>query len=449
MRFVFKLSQKIDVRSFNFACAMMIVFAAMVPNLGAQTLQRQPLAPQLIAPNNPFGSDAPMSDQPIDALENFERMAIENHPTLNAAVARILAARHEAVQAGLHPNPSLGLFIDEAGVENDFGLWGAYLQRQHIRGNKLALGQKVKNGEANVLEVEFEKQILKIKTDVRTAFYQSLIAREKFTLTSQLYKAQQDAISKSSQLFEAGETPKTDLLQTELQAQKTMIVLAQIEAARQNLWRELAAIIGQPDLEFQDITGDLDPIVDKVTFDECLSHILAHSPEILSAQAEVERVRSTIQQELAKIIPNYQSQLTVGRDSTSNHFFTGVQLQVPLMVCNRNQGNIAAAKSRLVVAQNEVERIKLNLSKRLSVEFQQYQSALVKTDMYTNKLLPKAQQTLQLLTQGYPEEVSFLQLLTAQQTVIEITLEYLDTLSLVWKSRLKIEGLLLDDSLGD
>lgn len=380
-------------------------------------------------------------------LQVLEQMAFENHPTLNAALAKILTARHQALQAGLRPNPVLGLFIDEAGNENDPGLWGAYIQRQHIRGNKLALGREIKNREANVLEAKFETQVIKLKTDVRTAYYKLLIAKEKQILTTQLYRAQQDAITNSGELFEAGETPRTDLLQTELQAQKTLILLSQSELARENAWRELAAIIGNPQLPFRDIDGDLNPITEQISFEECLCYILENSPELRTAELESSRVRATIDQELANTIPNYQTQLTVGRDSISNHFYTGIQFQIPLQINNNNQGNIEAAKTKLIAAQNEMERVKLDLTKRLSTEYQQYQSALAKSEMFTTKLLPKAKETLDLLSNGYPDDVSFLQLLIAQQTVIEITLEYLDTLSLVWQSRLKIEGLLLDDSL--
>ena len=384
---------------------------------------------------------------PPDDLAFFELQAINNHPTLNASAARILTAQNEAVQAGLRPNPNLGLFIDEAGNSNDPGLWGAYLQRKHIRGNKLALGQAIKNREANVLEVEFETQVIKIKTDVRTAFYKLLIAKEKMALIQQLLQTQEQAVDKSNLLFKAGETPRTDVLQTELQLQRTKVLMSQLQITMENAWRELASVVGDPELEPREVRGDLNPIVEPVSFEQCRQHILSHSPELQSAQAEMERIRCTIQREIAETIPDYQSQLTVGRDSNTNHFYTGLQIQFPLQIHDQNQGNIAAAKTRLVAAQNDSERIKLDLSKRLAVEYRQYESALTKTNMYRNQLLPKSKQTLELLEQGYPSEVSFLQLLTAQQAVIDITLEYLDTLNLVWQSRLKIEGLLLDNSL--
>ena len=397
--------------------------------------------------NDSLGTSVNGLSNGANDLAFFELLAIQNHPTLNASAARILTARYEALQAGLHPNPSLGLFVDEAGNDGDLGLWGAFLQRTHVRGNKLALGQAIKNLEANVLEVEFEIQAIRISTDVRIAFYKLLIAKEKMDLIDELLGNQQLAVTKSNQLFPAGETPPTVVLQSELQLQRTQVQMSQVEIDVQNAWRELTSVVGDLNLEPREIVGDINAIVAPVSFEECRTHILNSSPEIQSARAELERVRATIEREIAQTVPNYRTQLTVGRDSTTEHFFTGIQLQIPLQISDQNQGNIAAAKSRLVAAQNDLRRIELDLSKRLASEHRRYESALTKTNLYLHQLLPKSKQTLELLEQGYPSEVSFLQLSTAQKNVIDINLEYLDTLSLLWNSRLKIEGLLLDDSL--
>ncbi|MFK7767641.1 MAG: TolC family protein [Mariniblastus sp.] len=392
--------------------------------------------------NEPFTPDTTQA-----TLEFFEQKGIQNHPTLNALVAQIRATQQEGVQAGLAPNPKLGLFIDEMGNENDTGLWGAYLQRNVIRGNKLGLSREIKNREAVVIEHELGEQVLRVKTDIRTAFYQLLIAQQKYELAYQLYESQKNAIEKSKQLFEAGETPKTDLIQTELQAQKTLVLLRQSEVAIRNLWRELAVAVGQPDLEYRIITGELDPIMQPVTYEFCLSQVMSKSPELLKANAEVLRAQASTNRQVAETVPNYQTQLTLGRDAATDHFFTGVQLQIPIQVNNRNQGNIAAANFRVAEAQSNVEKIKLRLAKKLAVEFRQYESALQTSSLYASQLLPKSQDALEQLTRGYPEEVDILQILTAQQQVIDITTEFLDSLNQVWSSRIRIEGLLLDDSL--
>ena len=62
--------------------------------------------------------------------------------------------------------------------------------------------------------------------------------------------------------------------------------------------------------------------------------------------------------------------------------------------------------------------------------------------------LPKAKQTLDLATAGYQEgETSFLQLLSAQQTIIDLTSQYLQSLKQLWNSHLRINGWLLSGSL--
>ncbi len=383
----------------------------------------------------------------IQDLDSFVNFALANHPALAVSKAKIQATQHEALQAGLAPNPQLGLYIDELGNENDPGLWGAYIQRNLIRGNKRAIARKVKNREITVREIKNDALALSIRTEVKRAFYRVLIAQEKLNLATQLYEAQQQAVSQSRQLFESGETPKTDLFQTDLQAQRAKVMVGEARVIHKNSWRQLAASIGSPNLKQRPVLGSFEPIAQPLSFDFWQQQILETSPDLLAAKAEVERVRTTIEQEIAQSIPNYQTQISLGRDSNSNHFFTGIQLQVPLQICDRNQGNIAAAKSNLVAAQNRVQQIKLRLTKQLAIEFQKYELSLVKIDLYQSELLPNAEKTLDLLKRGYPDEVSFLKLVSAQQTLIDLTIDYLNSIEELWKTRLRIEGLLQDNSL--
>jgi cobalt-zinc-cadmium efflux system outer membrane protein len=383
----------------------------------------------------------------IQDLDSFVNYALANHPALAASTARIQATQYEALQVGLAPNPQLGLYLDEVGNNNDPGLWGAYIQRKLIRGNKRAIAREVKNREVNVREIKNEALTLSISTEVKRAFYRVLIAQEKLELATQLYNTQQQAVKQSRQLFDSGETPKTDLLQTELQAQRARVLVGEAKVIHKNSWRKLAASIGSPALTQRLIQGSFEPIAQPLSFDFWQQKTIKSSPELLAAEAEVERVRTTIDQEIAQSIPDYQTQISLGRDSNSNHFFAGVQLQVPLQICDRNQGNIAAAKSNLVAAQNRVGQIQLRLTKQLAIQFQQYELALVKINLYQSDLLPNAEKTLDLIKLGYPEEVSFLQLAIAQQTLIDLTIDYLNSIEELWKTRLKIEGLLQDNSL--
>lgn len=380
-------------------------------------------------------------------LDELVDLALRQHPTLHAAAARIEATQHEATQARLAPNPKLSFFADEVGNEDDLGLLGIFIQRKIIRGNKLALSGRVKDQLASLQNVESEILAVRIETDVRMAFYQFLITEQKLILAEQLRESQQRASQQARKLFDAGETPRTDLLQTKLQVRQSEMMVRQIELQLENAWRKLAVVVGNPKLEPRPLEGSLDEVIEPIDIQSCRESIFSLSPELRAANAEIERIKAVVERARAEAIPDYQTQFTVGKDSATEHFFVGAQVQVPLMICDRNQGNIAAAEARLVEASHNIEKIKLKLSRRLIEQFQSYESARVNATMIQEELIPQSQANLKLLTMGYPEEVEFLQVLSAQKTVVEFTIQYLNALETLWLSRLKIEGLLLDASL--
>ncbi len=394
----------------------------------------------------PVAQDLQRSER-LTTLEQFEAAAIQNNPTLNIAVALVQAARHQATQAGLKPNPTFGIWSEEIG-NADSALLGAYIRQVRQRGGKRCLNQKVKEYESRVLEREYEQQKLRILTDVRTAFFNLLIAQRQTQLTKQLNEAQTTAAQQIKKLYESEESPKTDLFQAEIKARQTANRARQTELARISAWRELTAIIGMPDLPITNVVGSLDELPEIVEWERVLNHLLTNSPEIHTAEAKIEQANATYQQALAYSVPDIETQFSVGQDTFTDDTFGGFQIGIPIQRYNRNQGNIAAARASKFQAQQDLRRVQLSIQKRLASIYGDYQAACEQTKAYTDEMLPKAKETLDLVTEGYREgEVSFLQLLAAQQTTIDLTTQYLQILKTRWISQQKIEGMLLDNSL--
>lgn len=372
---------------------------------------------------------------------------MQNNPTLNVAAARVQAARHQATQAGLKPNPTLGIWGEEIG-NADSALLGAYIRQTRLRGGKRCLDQKVKEHESLVLEQQYEQQKLRILTDVRTAFFNLLIVQRQTQLTQQLNEAQTTAAQQIKKLYESEESPKTDLFQAEIKARQTANRARQTELARISAWRELTAIIGMPDLPIENVVGSLDELPEIVEWDVVLSNLLTNSPEILAAQAKIEQANAAYQQALAYSVRDIETQFSVGHDTFTDDTFGGFQIGIPIQRYNRNQGNIAAARAVILQTQQDLRRVQLSIQKRLASIYGDYQAACEQTKAYTDEMLPKAKETLDLVTEGYREgEVSFIQLLASQQTTIDLTTQYLQTLQTRWISQQKIEGMLLDNSL--
>jgi cobalt-zinc-cadmium efflux system outer membrane protein len=82
--------------------------------------------------------------------------------------------------------------------------------------------------------------------------------------------------------------------------------------------------------------------------------------------------------------------------------------------------------------------------------FQQYANARFEVQKYSGEILPKAKQTLDLVTRGYRQgEVGYLDQLTAQRTYFQTNISYIEALRELWRGTISIEGLLLQGSLLD
>lgn len=387
------------------------------------------------------------AQEEFQSLEEFELVATSRHPTLQQIQMQIQAAHARANQALLKSNPTVGVFGDEVGNANE-ALAGAYLQQNIRLGGKRFINHEVQSREAMVLGRQYDQQSLRIQTDVRTAFYNLLIAQRRLELSIQLRDAQTQAANLIKERFDSGEAPKVDYFQAQLRADQSSIQTRQNEIAIEGAWRELAALVGIPDMEVRPINGSLDDIPQLIEWENAKSNLAAASPEILAAQEQIRKADAAYRAACANSIPNLQTQFRLGHDSGTDDLFGGVQVGVPLQIYNRNQGNIAAAQAELEQARNGLRSVELSLQKRLAKEYRAYRQAWEQTNVYSQDLMPTAKKTLDLVTDGYREgETSFLQLLAAQQTMIDLTFQYLDNLQLFWQSHQRINGLLLSGSL--
>ncbi|MHB8972727.1 MAG: TolC family protein [Pirellulaceae bacterium] len=121
-----------------------------------------------------------------------------------------------------------------------------------------------------------------------------------------------------------------------------------------------------------------------------------------------------------------------------------LQVGVPLMIYDRNQGNIMKAQAELMAAQQNVQRVQLLLQDQLAEAFREYDVAREQVTQYRQAILPDAKQSLELTRAGYQQsEFGYLELLTAQQTYSRTNLAYIERLRELWLSAVQIDGMLL------
>jgi outer membrane protein, heavy metal efflux system len=418
-----------------------------------QLLITAPMAP---SPTAAQGEQTPAESIPTPhetsspqlTLADFEGIALVNNPTLAGRAAMIRAAQGRALQAGLYPNPSVGYMGSEVGNEGTAAMQGGYIEQEFVTGGKLRISRAVVEQEVRQARQELSMQQLKVLNDVRTQFYDVLVAQRLLEISQQLVGVGEEGLRVAAALLKAQEVGRADELQARIELDTARI---QVENARNRhlgAWRRLAAVAGVPEFGPTFLVDDLESGLRELSWDDVRAQLLTESPELGVAHAQVQRARWNLERAAAGVIPNVTIQAAPQYDFSTGYTIANVQAGLPLPVWNRNQGGIREARAELAAAQLEVARVELNLQERLAAAFEQYANARQQVDKYAQSILPNARANLDLTSGGYRNgEMSYLSLLIAQRTYFQKNIDYVTSLSELRRSTVTIEGLLLGGSL--
>jgi outer membrane protein, heavy metal efflux system len=450
---------------FQIKLFVFVTFICMVPGIGVAQQAGLPVpanqnnirvAPEgAVAPLPPIGQPEQVpqpfeepSQRPGMTLAELEDMATRCNPTLVQASARVQAARGQAVQVGLYPNPVAGYLGSEIGNEKRAGQQGGFVSQEVVTAGKLQLNRAVASQEIRQAEYVWGAQRFRVLTDVRRGFYEVLVAQQSMELSEQLVRLGEQGVKATEELMKAKEVARVDVLQARIEADSAKIILEKAKNRHSAAWRSLAAVVGNPSMQPAPLNGNLQEGMVQLGWDETLNRLLSESPQLAAARAGYARAQAVVNRECAGRYPNVGLQAGVQYDNATQDTFASVQVGVPIPVFNRNQGNIYKAQSELTAAQREVERVQLSLQQRLASVFEQYSTARQLVEKYHSDMLPNAQESLKLVSSGYRQgEYNYLMLLTAQRTYFQTNIAYLDALRDLRVAGVAIEGNLLGDSL--
>lgn len=382
------------------------------------------------------------------SLELLERVALSTNPSVAQAASRLRALEGKRRQVGLPPNPTAGYVAEEIGDDGNAGKQGGFLGQRFVTGSKLRLNRRIVDHEIARAEQELSAQEERVRTDVRTGYYEVLIAQRQEELARELVEISDQAVNASRKLLDASEVPRVALLQTQVEAGNARIVLSRAENAKVGAWRRLTSVLAQTEVPLRRLAGDPSQIKSNLNWDEQLDRLLSRSPELAAVASDLERARSALKRAHAEVHPDVDVRVTVQQDTATDDTITGIQIGLPIPLWNRNQGGVHQARNEVSAAERAVERAVLDLRVRLGKAFQRYADAKQQAREFSDHILPKAKEALDLVTKGYKEgEIGYLDSLSAQRTYFLANLSYIEALRELWGSTILIDGLLLDRSL--
>ncbi|MEE3372373.1 MAG: TolC family protein [Planctomycetota bacterium] len=392
---------------------------------------------------SPAASAAPK----VLTLSALEALAREHHPSLAIAAARLTAKQSGRVQAGLYPNPEIAYRGMEMGNLGTPGMQGAMVRQRFITGRKRQLDTRLADQEVSEWTAWSQAQQQRVRGDLRRQFYATLVAQRYLELTRELAQLSGQLATAAQQLVEAHQETRNSLLQAEIQAEESQILWHNAERQLTAQWRQLAAAAGLPQLPLTELSGDLTVDLPAYSWLQAENLVFAHQRGLVAPNARHQRATLAIQRAIKEVVPDIEVAVMVQHMYPSDSDTTSLTIGFPIPIWNQNQGRIAQTRAELIAAENDIRRIELEIRSRLADTYRHYANARQSVHRYTQRILPRARQSLDLVRNGFERgQIDYQTLNQSQQTFLRTNLAYLDSVRRLRDTASLIESQLVSGS---
>jgi cobalt-zinc-cadmium efflux system outer membrane protein len=398
------------------------------------------LAPQVVGPTT---------------LKQIEDLALANNPELVQASADVTSAMGNAIQAGVHPNPTIGYEADtvgSAGTRNYQGVFGT----QTIKtAGKLSLARSVANMDLMNAQLSVRRTRIDLLSRVKAAYYAVLVVQQNVAITSAMAWFTNEAYRIQVDKLRAGEATAYEPAQ--LRALAVQARVAQIQAQNQYIasWKQLTALIGLPDMPTAELAGRADIPAPVVNYEAMLNRVLNFHPDVLAARNLETKARLQLQLDRVIPIPDVLMYGTYQRDFTtpgSPRTTYNLQFGLPIPIFDRNRGNIISAEGDLRRAAEQVRRTRNELTTRSADAFGRLATSRYVVQSYRDQILPdlgRAYRGVYERHQQEPEVAGFGDIVVAQQNLAAGLATYIAALNDQWAAVADIANLMQAEDLNE
>ena len=392
---------------------------------------------------------AQAEDHSALALEDLERLAMSNNPTLLQASAQVQAERGAAYQAGLPFNPVIGYTSEQIGANGTAGeLQGGFVSQEIVTGGKLRLSREKWTQRAQIAETNQYAQQQRVLNDLRSQYFRTFAAQRVLEIRRNLVANGEDNVQTHREMVNLGQKTASELLQAEVELRRDELNLKMAENEVQSAWRTLAAMAGVPQLAPAALAGSLTTEQEPLDYNTALAQLLSSSPEVTAAWQKIRHDQIAVERERAEPIPNILAEARVGRNYETSDTTAGVNIGLRLPVFDRNRGTIEQAEADLTRANAEAQRLELELQTRLAAAYDTYLSAWQRVQEYQATMLPKAQEAHELLEKSYKDRrATWVDVIAARRFHMTLNMEYVDSLKMYQEANISIRGMMLTGGL--
>lgn len=388
------------------------------------------------------GSDSP---EPLTRGQAL-RLAVENDPVLAVNRLETEAAEGQVEQAGLRPNPIIGVEVENflgtgpyregESVETTIGVRQA-IETAGKRAKRTALARH----ERSLIEWERERRLAELDEIVAERFTGVLLAQEQVKLAQELKSLAVRAAVEVEERVQAARASGLAAARARLAAAQSQFGVQQAEQALESARLRLALLWGASEAQFPEVAGEL-----AVTDVPGLEELLARLPETAALRRfEGERKvrRAAADLEKARATPDFElfgGARYLHEGDGEGMFVLGVEM--PWALFDRNQGNVRSARAHVLAVDHEEERVRRELVDALAGAHHAMTAARADLRTLDEQLLPRAQEAVCSTQEAYERgQFTVLDVLESRRAHVEIRISRIEALGRFLKARARVGAL--------
>ncbi len=380
-------------------------------------------------------------------LQKALSLALTQNPALDIFSLEQRAREARALQSGLRPNPKLNILVeDSAGSGNFSGFGGSQTTIQLSQlvelGGKRMARMRADDLRGKLAGWDYETKRMDVLTAVAKAYADVLKAQQQVLLVKSLTGLGEQFLNAVQERVKAGKVAALEKIKAEISLSSVRIQLAKEKRALKVARRNLSALWGNPQPQFESALGDLFAISPVPPLKQLMDR-LTGNPDLKRWAVELEQRQAVVARELAKRIPDLKLLGGFRRIEETEDNTLVFGMSIPLQLFDRNQGAILEARHKLSKANAQKRAAIIIMTQNLlgaynTVDFTHSQVLSIKT-----KILPAAKRAFDGVSEGYRfGKFGYLDVLDSQKIFFEARGQYLSALADHHKAVADVERLI-------
>ena len=380
-------------------------------------------------------------------LADAVNLVLERNSELKAAESRIRASDVLKTYAGLLPNPTLAVELEDFlgnGVFSRFSSTQTTVRLRHTfeLGNKRGAKKDIASARLSAEKVAYEWTRLQILAETVVRFVHATADQHRLEIATRVKELAEQGLEFVTRRVKSGAGSVVEQRRASIALARNVITAEHAEHELRASKRLLSMMWGNSNTEVGELEAELFKTRSLPTYEDLAPHV-QQSPRLVEIAKQQATQRAELALEESEAVPDLS--LSVGgrhaQESEAFGMVFGVSLPLPLF--QRNRGAIAAVelKRKELTAQHDAVRVRILAE--LYGYVQELTHAKVELETLNRDVLPNVESVLELMTDGYKTgRFSQIEMLDAQQTLADVEKERIDAAERMWRLAVQINSLL-------